>query len=240
METKIANGGVDRSYGNSSVQKWVFILGHLSVIVFCIWLIFFDGLHSLGALFGKEWSFADLTRAKILFLVALVYWIRHIVTLFYLLVRKVDWGEVFGILSFIALIEIGFILVGGGTFSDEIIPLGWFDIIALILVLFGSYLNSFSELERKWWKKDLTNKGHCYTGGLFKYAMHINYFGDVILFTGWAFLTYHFWTLLVPILMAYMFIVFHIPALDEYLKDRYKDEFDTYASATKKLIPFVY
>jgi len=240
METKTTKGGVDRSYGDSNIQKWVFILGHLAIVLFCAWLIFFDGLSALGILFGKEWSFSDMSRAKVLFAAIVLYWLRHIITLFYLLVRKVDWAEVFGLLSFIAFFDIGLLLVGGGAFRDYSIDFGWLDGIALILLVFGSYLNSFSEIERKWWKKNPQNKGHCYTGGLFKYSAHINYFGDVVLFTGWALFTYNFWMLGLPLMMAYMFIFFHIPALDEHLRERYKEEFVVYMKSTKKFIPFVY
>ena len=50
----------------------------------------------------------------------------------------------------------------------------------------GSFLNSFSELQRKWWKARPENKGRCYTLGLFSLARNINYTGDVVLFGGWA------------------------------------------------------
>ena len=114
------------------------------------------------------------------------------------------------------------------------------DILALGLLLLGSYLNTYSELQRKWWKNNSANKGHCYTEGLFKYSMHINFFGDVVLFTGWVLFTHNIWTLLLPLMMMYMFISFHIPALDEYLVKRYHEEFKMYANKTKKFIPFVY
>ena len=104
----------------------------------------------------------------------------------------------------------------------------------------GSYLNSFSEIQRKWWKKNSANKGHCYTEGLFSYAMHINYFGDIVLFTGWALFTYHLFTLALPLLMGIMFVFIHIPPLDHYLSQRYGNEFNEYAKKTKKLIPYIY
>lgn len=71
-------------------------------------------------------------------------------------------------------------------------------------------------------------------------SMHINYFGDVVLFTGWALLTATIWTLGLPLLMLLMFIFMHIPPLDEYLAERYGDEFKAYQSKTKRLIPFVW
>ena len=114
------------------------------------------------------------------------------------------------------------------------------DIIGIVLVVIGSFLNTYSELQRHWWKQKPSSKGHCYTEGLWKYSMHINYFGDSLLFTGWIMLTATFWMAWLPLLMTAGFVWFHIPSLDAYLADRYGEEFKAYAAKTKKLIPFVY
>ena len=240
MQEAIDKGGVSRSHAKSTKEKWTFIVLHFSIILFAIWLVLFGGLSTLGTLVSQEWSFSDPTRATVLLAVSALYFLRHILTLFYLLTRKVAWGEVFGLITFMALFEIGLLLIAGGSFRDHSIAFGWLDIIALMLILIGSYLNSFSELERKWWKQDSLNKGRVYTKGLFSHSMHINFFGDVVLFIGWTLLTYNFWTFVLPLFMALMFIFFHIPALDEYLRGRYGKEFVVYEQKTKKLIPFVY
>jgi len=232
--------GVNREYGSAIVQKWTFILIHLIIILFCVWIVYFNGLVLLGEIFGKNWNLIDLNRAKILLACAILYWLRHIITLFYLLERKVAWSEVTELIFFMAFFEIGLLLLGGGAFRDYVISFGWLDIVALILLVFGMYLNSCSEIQRKLWKKNSRNNGHCYTKGLFHYSMHINYFGDTILFTGWCLFTYNFWTLGLPILMAIMFIFFHIPGLDLHLHERYGAEFKTYSEKTKKFIPFIY
>ena len=171
---------------------------------------------------------------------AFLYWFRHMITLFYLLVRKVKWSEVIGLLVFIALFEIGLVIVGGGAFRDYSIELGWLDVLALVFLLFGSFLNSFSEIQRKWWKKNPSNKGHCYTDGLFKFSMHINYFGDVILFAGFAMITHSFTMLVIPLIMALNFAFYIIPSLDKYLEKKYGEEFKEYSGRTKKLIPMIY
>lgn len=239
-ETRKTKGAVDRSYGRSLTEKSVFLAGHLLIIIFCGWLVFSDGLPLLGRLFNRDPQWTDPHRAGLLFACALLYWIRHAITLFYLLLRKVEYGEVFGLLLFMALFEIGLLLIGGGAFGAEPVPFCAFDVFAVMLVFFGSGLNSGSEIQRKRWKKDPANQGHCYTGGLFRYSMHINYFGDTVLFTGWSLLTVNYWTLALPLMMAASFIYFHIPALDAYLTERYGKEFLTYAAKTKKFIPFIY
>lgn len=232
--------GVDRTYNRSFAPKFAFGFGHLAIVVFCAWLLLFDGWTILGNLFGQAWSFADLTRGKIILACAFLYWFRHLITLFYLLKRKVDWSEVWGLLGFMAFFEIGVLLLGGGAFRNNAISFGWLDVAAGALLLIGSFLNTFSELQRKWWKENPSNAGHIYTEGLFRYSMHINYFGDTLLFTGWCLFTYNFWTLSLPLLLALMFIFMHIPGLDAHLADRYGDEFTTYAKNTKKYIPFIY
>merc|ERR1712232_829869 len=66
----------------------------------------------------------------------------------------------------------------------------------------GSWLNTWSELQRKWWKARPENKGRCYTLGLFALSRNINYLGDVVLFAGWAVATGRWWNAWAPLLMA--------------------------------------
>ena len=237
---KFNKGGVNRAHSRSIAQKSTFAIGHLLIILICALLIFADGWEALGHVFGKVWTLADFSRAQILLACAFIYWLRHVITLFYLLERKIEWSEVLGLLVFMGLFEIGMVLLGGGAIRDYPINLSLLDLIALVLYVLGSYLNSFSEIQRKWWKAEPANQGHCYTKGLFGYSRHINYFGDTVLFTGWCLFTYNFWTLLLPLIMAGMFIFYHIPGLDSYLAGRYGEEFQVYSEKTKKIIPFIY
>jgi len=234
------SGGVSREPGRSIPQKSTFWLLHLGVVGVGAWLAMYDGWGRIGTWFGKEWEFADPVRARILFVFAGVYFLRHGITLFYLLARRVGWGEVFGLVGFMAAFEIGLLLIGGGAFRDQAIALGPLDGLAVILFAVGSWLNTWSEVQRKLWKRDPANKGKCYTGGLFRHAMHINYFGDIVLFTGWSLMTHNPWTLVFPVFMALSFAFMHIPALDDYLAKRYGKEFEAYSRRAKKLIPYIW
>ncbi|KIC41944.1 membrane protein [Ruegeria sp. ANG-R] len=226
MSTKY--GGVDRSYDRSFGVKVTFALLHAIIVSICLWLAF-------G---GFEW--ADPTRAKVLAAAAVLYFLRHLITLFVLLQRKVELGEGLGLTVFIAIFEIGFLLLGAGLLSGVEKPFGGWDWFGVALLLIGSCMNTGSELQRRAWKKLPGSKGRCYTGGLFGYSMHVNYLGDSILFTGWAILTASLWAFAIPALMTYLFITYHIPPLDEYLADRYGDEFKAYAAKTAKFLPFIY
>ena len=149
-------------------------------------------------------------------------------------------SEALGLTAFMAIFEIGFLLLGAGILSGEAMPFRPLDGLGVALLLIGSYLNTGSELQRRAWKKLPGSKGRCYTGGLFGYSMHINYLGDSILFTGWAILTASFWAFAIPALMTNMFIFYHIPPLDKYLAERYGDDYRDYAQKTAKFVPFLY
>jgi steroid 5-alpha reductase family enzyme len=165
-----------------------------------------------------------------------VYLLRYLLTAFFLLQRGVDWAEAAQVGPFLFALQAFFGFLG----SRSSVPWHWVDCIAVSLYVVGSFLNTASELQRKRWKGVPDNKGHLYTGGLFSLSMHINYFGDALLFTGFALLTTSAWALFVPLVMTVLFLFLHIPTLDDYLAKRYPTEFEPWANRTKKFIPFVY
>jgi len=222
------SGGVDRGHDPSVGPKLAFSILHGLPVGVGIWLAF-------G---GFDWP--DPLRARLLAALAALYFLRQVFTLFVLLQRRVQMSEVLGLVGFIALFEIGFLLLGAGAVSGVATPFGAVDWLGLALLLFGSFLNSWSEFQRWQWKRQPDAHGKCYTGGLFAYSMHINYFGDSVLFTGWAILAASAIAWPVPILITLGFVFLHIPALDAYLAQRYGDGFADYASRTPKFVPFVY
>ncbi len=234
------SAGINRSHDPSFFPKVGFCLLHLGSVLLCVYVVWGTGMQTLGGWIGQTWTVADPVRGQLLVGAAVLYWVRHTVTLFYLLVRKVGWGEVIGLSLFMVIFELGLCLLGAGVLRDQAVSVGLLDGVAIVLILAGSFLNTGSEVQRKWWKRHPENKGHCYTEGLFAWSMHINYFGDTVLFTGWCLLTASWWTLVLPVFMASGFIFHHIPGLDAYLEERYGDEFVEYAKKTKKFMPLVY
>jgi protein-S-isoprenylcysteine O-methyltransferase Ste14 len=75
---------------------------------------------------------------------------------------------------------------------------------------------------------------------LFRYARHINYFGDTLWVVGWAMVTYNPWSALVPAALATGFVFFFILALTAHLKQKYGDQYDEWTKTTKKFVPFLY
>ena len=178
----------------------------------------------------------NFTRQVILMFCLLFYVSRLFITVFVFLKRKMAWSEMLLVSGLMSFVLFSFAKVGGNSHQS----VGALDFFSIFLYLFGSWLNTYSEYTRHIWKKQEVNKGRPYTEGLFKYSMHINYFGDIVLFTGFALITYSFSLLVIPLIMALNFIFFIIPRLDKYLAKKYGEEFKEYAGRTKKFIPGIY
>ncbi len=175
-------------------------------------------------------------RQAVLLTCALFYIARAALTLFAFVKRKVPWWEAawgglpIGLVLFFSLRD--------GLRIPQ--PLAFLDWGGILLYIAGSYVGTASEYSRHLWKARPENQGRLYTEGLFRYSRHINYFGDLLLFGGYALLTRLPWTGIVPLAMALNFVFFIIPAHDVYLTARYGGEFDDYARRTRKLVPFLY
>lgn len=183
--------------------------------------------------YGINGNFA---RQVLLMFCMLFYCSRLFITVFVFLKRKMAWSEILLVSGLMCVVLFTFAKVGGN--SDY--PVGALDYFGILLYMVGSWLNTYSEYTRYIWKKQDQNKGRLYTKGLFKYSMHINYFGDVVLFTGFALITQKLLLLFIPLIMALNFIFVIIPRLDDYLATKYSEEFKEYAGRTKKFIPGIY
>ena len=219
----------------SLLPKIVFMTAISCVSLLAGYLMFTDvnELHNWLKPHAINGSF---TRQVILMFCLLFYVSRLFVTVFIFLKRKMAWSEMLLVSGLMSFALFSFAKVGGN--SHQLV--GALDYFSIFLYLFGSWLNTYSEYTRYTWKKQDKNKGRLYTKGLFKYSMHINYFGDIVLFTGFALITYSFSLLVIPIIMALNFIFFIIQRLDKYLADKYGEEFKEYSARTKRFIPGIY
>jgi len=112
------------------------------------------------------------------------------------------------------------------------------EIAGIILFVVGSIVNLFSDFQRYKWKKHPMNQGEIYTKGLFRYAMHINFFGDSHMFVGFAMVTQNLMSFIPVLFIILNFIIVQIPQHDDYLKSKYGCDFEEYERKTKKFIPF--
>jgi steroid 5-alpha reductase family enzyme len=226
------HGNHQRSMG----RRFLWQAYHFFLVALVFWLLFAGGLGAVSSWFGQSWIPGDLTRRIFVFLTSFVLFVRWGLTNFYLLKRSMPWSEIIVVCIELSFIHIACSFLGG----QGVKPIGIAAFIGMGLFVIGSYLNTGSEIMRSQWKKDLKNKGKIYDQGLFKYSMHINYFGDVVWSTGMALISGSIWITLIPLYMACGFLFLHIPRLDKYLKERYGSQYDEYAGKTKKLIPFIY
>jgi len=213
-----------------------FFLAAIIFVSFFAGHLMFNDIEELSSFLKPYAINGDFKRQVVLMFCLVFYVSRLVVTVFVFLKRKMAWSEMILVSTLMSFALFSFVKVGGN--SNQ--PIGGLDYFSLLLYLIGSWLNTFSEYTRYLWKNHDENKGHLYTKGLFKYSMHINYFGDVVLFIGFAMLTRHLSMVFIPIAMALNFLFFIIPRLDTYLSNKYGEEFKTYAEKTKKIIPGIY
>jgi len=222
-------------YDFSLLPKIVFMTAISCASLLAGYLMFVDEGNLIP--FLKPYAInGNYLRQVILMFFLLFYVLRLFITVFVFLKRKMAWSEMLLVTGLMSFALFSFAKVGGNSLQ----PIGALDYFSIFLYLFGSWLNTYSEYTRYVWKKNEGNKGRPYIVGLFKYSMHINYFGDVVLFTGFALITWSFSLLVIPLIMALNFIFFIIPRLDKYLAEKYGEEFQENASKTKKLIPWIY
>jgi steroid 5-alpha reductase family enzyme len=178
----------------------------------------------------------NIYRQIVMFICCFIYFVRFTIGSFVFIQRRISWFEG-GFVTVAFFMMFYYFGISAGSHPDSI---GIIDIFGIFLFLFGSCINVLADYQRFSWKKNLENKGRLYTSGLFKYSMHINYFGDAIAYLGLALITYNIVCLCISLGMLVYFIRFEIPNLDEHLSKKYKHEFAEYSKATKKFVPFIY
>ncbi|HYG37502.1 MAG TPA: DUF1295 domain-containing protein [Cytophagales bacterium] len=217
-------------------QKTVIITLELILLWISYWIMFQNGGEIILSWFGMKDAAGLIERRWIVFAFSIIVFIRLGFMMIYLLKRKIPWEESLSVPMAFALYYIGFALLVLPTNK----PLDFIDYLGILLFAFGSFINSYSELQRHFWKKHPENKGKLYTEGWFKYSMHINYFGDLLWVTAYAIITRNWYSALIPIFLFCLFAFYNIPMLDKYLAGKYGKQFEEYKQKTRKFLPFVY
>ncbi|MBD2870317.1 DUF1295 domain-containing protein [Paenibacillus arenilitoris] len=200
------------------------------------WLLLLQGPRRLNDWFHVGLGAGSTDRNVLLFVLIAFVYARMLFTLFYLLKRAVPWQEAFAVPLAFALYYVGFPLLSQ---QRESALDGW-DALFAALFLAGSFINTYSELQRDRWKRRLENKGKLYASGLFRHCAHINYFGDLLWVLALALLTRNLWSLAIPAALFGLFAFYNIPMLDRHLESKYGEDFRLYRKQTSKLIPYIY
>lgn len=213
-------------------------LHFLEILILCLsfWILFQDG----GTWVENTLHIHDSTefsdRRIIIFGFSIITFLRFAYMMMILLKRSIPWEESISVPFAFGLYYVGFALFVLPASK----PIDIVDILGIILFVVGSVLNTGGEILRNQWKKDPNNKGKIYTEGFFKYSRHINYFGDVLWVTAYAMITRNWYAVSIPVFLFCSFAFYNAPKLDKYLKEKYGEGYDNYASKTKMLIPFIY
>ncbi len=221
----------DSSFWNKSLFSGCIII----TLFATLWLMFAE--YATSNTWLKEYQLAgDLLRRILIASCLIIYFVRLQVTVWVFQKRKWTWLETITITVLMSFVLYAYASAGGN--NKQVV--GAVEAIGILLYLSGSYINTHSEYYRHAWKLKEENKGRLYTERLFGLAMHINYFGDIVLFIGLAMVTHSLSMFVIPLIMAINFIFNIIPSLDKYLEKKYMDEFRDYSRKTKKLIPIIY
>lgn len=223
-------------HSKSIPQKSLILISELLLLWLSFWILFRDGGQIIFGWLGIEEIEASRERKLIIFCFSLVVFLRVGYMMLFFLKRRIPWEESISIPLAFALYYVGFSLLV--LPSEEVI--GLIDYIATGIFFLGSVLNTGSEWQRHQFKRDPLNKGKLYTGGLFKYSMHMNFFGDLLWVTGYALITRNWYSALIVLFLLCFFVFYNVPKLDAYLSDKYGNAFKEYAANTKKLIPYIY
>ena len=213
-----------------------FIAAAMMISVLVSFQLMFFEKESLISVLQPYKTDGNLCRNLLLLFSFILYFLRLIFTLFVLYQRKMYWFEAVIIMNLIPFI-IPYTTVLSGAVQ---VPVGFLEIAGLGIYLFGSFLNTGSEVPRYLWKLKKQNEGQIYIQGIFKFAMHINYTGDVLLFSGIVMIAHEAGLLFKPVLMLLNFSLILVPLKNKYLKNKYKDGYSEYAAYTKKLILLIY
>ncbi len=209
---------------------------HLGIVLAVVWILLGGGSVIIDDTRGAGGQVGSELRRIVLAAAAVLYFLRTLATLFIFMRRRVPWSEVATIAVWIAVLDFLFAYLGGRNGA----PMGAWAAVGAGLALIGSGINTGAEWQRHRWKRQPGHQGRLLAHGLWKYSRHVNYFGDVVLFTGWALLTGWPVLLAVPSLMILLFAFVNIPAQDRYLAERYPGQYEAYASRTARLIPYIY
>lgn len=212
-------------------QKSIILAAEVALIGVSYGVLFGDWLQGIRA-FGEAPS---LPRNVALFTFNIIVFTRFLLTLFVFLRRQIPWEEAFSVPAAFGLYLLGFPLLA----MPASVVWGFWETLGVVLFGVGSFINSYSEYQRHRFKLRKENDGKIYTGGLFRYSMHINYFGDLLWVAGYACLTHNTWSALVPAVLFCFFQFYNVPKLDAYLRERYGEAFANYERRTKRLVPFV-
>jgi steroid 5-alpha reductase family enzyme len=190
----------------------------------------------IAGYFGFPVGTGDNTRRNFILLAMGIYFFKSVISQFIFMDREYRWSEALTSSLWLFIAYNTFVFTAG---TIKYSP-GRTEISGIIILLIGVLISLVSEYQRINWLSNPETSGKLYKGGLFRLSRHINYFGELIIFTGFAMITKSVWAYTIPLTLIIVFAMVNIPMQDKKLKEKFGDEFESYASHSKKMIPFLY
>ena len=122
---------------------------------------------------------------------------------------------------------------------NSVAPLNILDLLAVMLWTVGMFFESVSDYQLSRFKSNPENSGKVFTGGLWKYSRHPNYFGECLIWWGFfvfALSDYAYLSIISPLLMTFLLLKFSgVSVLEKTMKS--KPGYESYMKQTNAFIP---
>jgi len=146
---------------------------------------------------------------------------------------------VFGLQALLCCIVALPLQIGISQSSPE--HLTWLDLVGLVLWTIGFLFEAIGDIQLAHFKANPDNQGQVLNTGLWRYTRHPNYFGDALLWWGFAMMALSvdngFWGLLGAGLMNFLLLkVSGVAMLESTIKDR-RPAYREYIESTSAFIP---
>jgi steroid 5-alpha reductase family enzyme len=127
-------------------------------------------------------------------------------------------------------------VVGGGPRR----PLSWVDGLGAAVWSIGFFFEAAGDWQLSRFKADPANKGRLFTGGVWRYTRHPNYFGDAAVWWGHFLLAANaggWWTVFSPVLMTFLLVRVSGVAMLESALRQSKPGYREYVESTSAFFP---
>lgn len=125
-------------------------------------------------------------------------------------------------------------------------PLGFFAFVGFTIWLIGFFIEGVADAQKSKWRANPENKGKFINVGLWSKSRHPNYFGEIIIWIGIAFIAlpvlyaWQFFSLISPVFVTILLTrISGIPMLEKRADDKWggEDDYEEYKKNTPVLIP---
>ena len=120
--------------------------------------------------------------------------------------------------------------------SRRVDAFGWQDAVAISVYALGTALHFVADLHKRRFKAKPLTEGRLLDQGLWRYSRHPNYFGDLLVYVGWASFAANPWAWCSPALNLAQYAFDAIPKNEAWAAERYGQAWSDYAARTSPFL----